>query len=297
MRSGGTTGVPEGDVIGGEDATGERGTPCSTDSTDSTGSRDSTDTALRYCTDFRDALRARDVSFRRAEELSGWGKSTIAAATRGPGLPNADLVTDVLGAVGLAPDAVAAWRARHDRLREPEPAPAPTSAPAPVPAPGASRPPRRSARRRAEIAVVAVLVALVAGLASALVLVLAAAPDAPAVRTVVVQNRVAIGDGALVEDRTPSYLSARPVARCANIPGCKIAGTDVSSGFTVAAVCQLTGEVITNADVTSTNIGQNPNAAVSALWLGARAPDGRIGYISEVYLAPAYRGGLGLPAC
>ena len=64
-----------------------------------------------------------------------------------------------------------------------------------------------------------------------------------------------------------------------------------------AAVCQLTGDAMTNADLTSTNIGQNPNVASSALWLGAPAPDGRVGYISEVYLAPAYRGGLGLPPC
>ncbi|MEJ2859751.1 hypothetical protein [Actinomycetospora flava] len=255
------------------------------------GARDSPE---RFCADFRDALRARDVSFRRAEELSGWGKSTIAAATRGPGLPNADLVTDVLGAVGLTPDEVAAWRSRHERLREPDAPPPPSAPPAP---PAAPAPPRRSTRRHVEIAVVAVLVVLVAGLATALVLVLAAAPDAPPYRTVVVQNRVAIGDGALVEDRSPSYLSSRPVARCANMPGCKIPGTDVGSGFTFVAVCQIVGEVITNADVTSTNIGQNPNAAVSEVWLGARAPDGRVGYISEVYLAPAYRGGLGLPAC
>ncbi|MEJ2887319.1 hypothetical protein [Actinomycetospora aeridis] len=260
------------------------------------------DSPARFCADFRDALRARDVSFRRAEELSGWGKSTIATATRGPGLPNADLVSDVLGAVGLEPDEVAAWQARHARLREPDaprddpppPAGPPPAAPPPPARPG---PARRSTRRRLEIVVFTVLVALVAGLATALVLVLAAAPDPPTDRTVVVQNRVAIGDGALVEDRTPSYLSSRPVARCANMPGCKIPGTDVGSGFTFEAVCQLTGEVITNADVTSTNIGQNPNAAVSELWLGARAPDGRVGYISEVYLAPAYRGGLGLPAC
>ena len=112
-----------------------------------------------------------------------------------------------------------------------------------------------------------------------------------------VQNKVAIGEGQLVEDRTPSYLGERPVARCANLPDCKIPGTDVGTGATFVAVCQLTGESITNADLTSTSIGQNPNAAVSELWLGARAPDGRVGYISEVYLAPAYRGGLGLPLC
>ncbi|GLZ44132.1 hypothetical protein Acsp06_03170 [Actinomycetospora sp. NBRC 106375] len=248
------------------------------------------DSAARYCADFRDVLRERDVSFRRAEELSGWGKSTIAAATRGPGLPNADLVGDVLGAIGLAPEDVARWRERHVRLREVATAP-----PVPDPARDPSVP-RRSSRRRAEIAVFAALVVLVVALAAALVVVLAARPAPPA-RTVVVQNRVAIGDGMLVEDRTPSYLATRPVAHCANMPDCKIAGTEVWSGATFVAVCQLTGEVITNADLTSTNIGRNPNAAVSEVWLGARAPDGRVGYISEVYLAPAYRGGLGLPAC
>ncbi|GAA4859699.1 hypothetical protein [Actinomycetospora straminea] len=237
------------------------------------------------------------MSFRRAEELSGWGKSTIAAATRGPGLPNADLVTDVLAAVGLDPDEVAAWRARHARLRDPEPAPDAPMPSAPVPTPATPpEPARRSTRRRVEIAVFVLLVALVAGLATALVLVLAE-PAPPEPRTVLVQNRVAIGPGELVEDRTPSYLSARPVAYCARQPGCKIPGTDVWSGATFEAVCQLTGEVITNADLTSTSIGQNPNAAVSEVWLGALAPDGRVGYISEVYLAPAYRGGLGLPHC
>lgn len=275
---------PRGDVIDGEGGGPQAADP---------GGRDS---PVRFCADFRETLRARDVSFRRAEELSGWGKSTIAAATRGPGLPNADLVTDVLGAVGLTPGEVAAWRSRHERLRDTDaPRDEPTAPPAPPAPPPA--PPGRTARRRAEIAVLAVLVALVAGLATALVLVVAAAPDPPVSRTVVVQNRVAIGDGALVEDRSPSYLSSRPVARCANIPGCKIPGTEVGTGFTLVAVCQMTGEVITNADVTSPNIGQNPNAAVSELWLGARAPGGRVGYISEVYLAPAYRGGLGLPPC
>ncbi|GAA4784504.1 hypothetical protein GCM10023200_17690 [Actinomycetospora chlora] len=260
------------------------------------------DSPARFCADFLDALQRHGVSFRRAEQLSGWGKSTIAAATRGPGLPNVDLVTDVLAAVGTDADDVDGWRVRHARLRDagstgptaPEPASTPVPAPAP-PDPAPASPPRRSARRRAEIAAFAVLVVLVAGLATALAVVLAARP-APT-RTVVVQNRVAIGPGGLVEDSTPSYLGTRPVAYCARQPGCKIPGTEVGSGATFVAVCQLSGDAITNADLTSTSIGQNPNAAVSALWLGARAPDGRIGYISEVYLAPPYRGGLGLPPC
>jgi hypothetical protein len=245
------------------------------------------DTPARFCADFLAELQRRGVSFRRAEGLSGWGKSTIAAATRGPGLPNVDLVTDVLAAVGVEAEDVEGWRVRHRQLGD---TPAPEGTPAPAPTS------RRSPRRRVEIAVFAALVVLVVGLATALVLVLTNPPDTET-RTLVVQNKVAIGEGQLVEDRTPSYLGERPVARCANQPGCKIPGTDVGTGATFLAVCRLTGESITNADLTSTNIGQNPNAAVSELWLGARAPDGRVGYISEVYLAPAYRGGLGLPPC
>ena len=249
------------------------------------------DTPAQFCADFLAAMQRRGVSFRRAEGLSGWGKSTIAAATRGPGLPNVDLVTDVLAAIGVEAADVEGWRTRHEALRDTAPAapPEPGHAPGPPTAP-------RTTRRRVEIAVFAALVVLVVGLATALVVVLASPPTVET-RTVVVQNKVAIGEGQLVEDRTPSYLGERPVARCANLPGCKIPGTDVGTGATFVAVCQLTGESITNADLTSTSIGQNPNAAVSELWLGARAPDGRVGYISEVYLAPAYRGGLGLPLC
>ena len=249
------------------------------------------DTPAQFCADFLGAMQRRGVSFRRAEGLSGWGKSTIAAATRGPGLPNVDLVSDVLAAIGVGAADVEGWRTRHEALRDTAPAapPEPGHAPGPPTAP-------RTTRRRVEIAVFAALVVLVVGLATALVVVLASPPTVET-RTVVVQNKVAIGEGQLVEDRTPSYLGERPVARCANLPGCKIPGTDVGTGATFVAVCQLTGESITNADLTSTSIGQNPNAAVSELWLGARAPDGRVGYISEVYLAPAYRGGLGLPLC
>jgi hypothetical protein len=247
------------------------------------------DTPAQFCADFLAAMQRRGVSFRRAEGLSGWGKSTIAAATRGPGLPNVDLVTDVLSAIGVEPADVEGWRARHAALRD--------TAPAAPPEPERGPPTgSRTTRRRVEIAVFVALLVLVVGLATALVVVQTSTP-AVETRTVVVQNKVAIGEGQLLEDRTPSYLGARPVARCANLPGCKIPGTDVGTGATFVAVCQLTGESITNADLTSTSIGQNPNAAVSELWLGARAPDGRVGYISEVYLAPAYRGGLGLPPC
>lgn len=115
--------------------------------------------------------------------------------------------------------------------------------------------------------------------------------------TLVVQNKVAIGASELVEDDSPSYLAIRPVARCANVPGCKLAGTDLYSGDTVQAFCQLQGALLTNADIESAGIKTNPNVAASALWYGIRWRDGRRGLINEVYIMPSYRGGLGLPSC
>ena len=41
----------------------------------------------------------------------------------------------------------------------------------------------------------------------------------------------------------------------------------------------------------------NPHRAHSTLWYRARFPDGRAGFLSEVYVDPASRGGLGLPDC
>lgn len=116
-------------------------------------------------------------------------------------------------------------------------------------------------------------------------------------RTIVVQNKVAFGPSSLLEDDSPSYLSSRPVARCANLPGCKLEGTDVESGDVLQVACQLQGELLTNADVSSPGVETNPNVAGSALWYGVIWRDGRRGFISEVYVGPTYRGGLGLPPC
>lgn len=114
--------------------------------------------------------------------------------------------------------------------------------------------------------------------------------------TVVVQNKVAFGPSTLQEDRTPEYLSSRPVSRCAE-HGCELSGTQMWSGTTVVVDCHIEGELLTNADIASPGIKTNPNAAASALWYEAVWPDGRRGYVSEVYLAPSYRGGMDLPPC
>lgn len=47
----------------------------------------------------------------------------------------------------------------------------------------------------------------------------------------------------------------------------------------------------------SVGVEDNPNVAASALWYGVQWADGRRGYLSEDYVTPMYRGGLGLPEC
>ncbi|BBH70150.1 hypothetical protein ACTI_68350 [Actinoplanes sp. OR16] len=111
---------------------------------------------------------------------------------------------------------------------------------------------------------------------------------------VIVQNKVALGTDGLAEDGTPAYLSARPVPRCAR-NGCKLAGTEMWSGAAIAVQCQAKGSVMHNYDVAAG--AANPHNARSELWYRAAAADGRTGYISEVYLEPRFRGGLGLPQC
>jgi hypothetical protein len=123
----------------------------------------------------------------------------------------------------------------------------------------------------------------------------AASPPAGS-RDIVVQNKVAIGPTALEEDDSPSYLSSRTVSRCANT-GCKLADTDVYSAAKLTAYCQTEGEWLTNVDLKSEGIKQNPALVASNVWYGVEWRDGRRGYISEVYIEESYRGGLDLPQC
>jgi hypothetical protein len=122
-------------------------------------------------------------------------------------------------------------------------------------------------------------------------------PAAPPGSTViVVQNKVAIGPSSLTEDVTPSYLSATTEPACAE-NGCEVPGTRMWSGAVLYAICQQYGATMTNEDLASPGIRHNPGGVSSALWYRARTRAGRRGYISEVYLTPASRGGLHLPRC
>jgi hypothetical protein len=114
--------------------------------------------------------------------------------------------------------------------------------------------------------------------------------------SVIVQNKVAIGPSKLIEDSSPSYLSSEAISRCAS-RGCKLQGTEMSSGAKLVASCWTHGEEMTNADFTSEGISQNKGAASSDLWYRALWVDGRIGYISDVYIVPQDRGTMDLKQC
>ncbi|MER5201028.1 helix-turn-helix domain-containing protein [Streptomyces sp. NPDC002755] len=113
---------------------------------------------------------------------------------------------------------------------------------------------------------------------------------------IVVQNKVAIGPNQLVEDSTPAYLSSRTVSRCAR-RGCKLVDTDFWSGAKLVATCWTRGERLTNQDAGSDGIQRNKNRVTSDLWYRAVWPDGRSGYLAEVYVVVGDRGGLGLGRC
>ena len=127
------------------------------------------------------------------------------------------------------------------------------------------------------------------------------APSAPAAGGRVVgegQNKYATGPDLLVEDDTPAYLTTKPVARCYK-RGCIVPGTKTLwSGSRVTASCQVRdGDSISNADETTTGIQQNPGRASSPRWYWVTMTGGRSGFIPEVWLTPASRGGRGLPDC
>jgi lambda repressor-like predicted transcriptional regulator len=259
------------------------------------------DPVREFCREFGAELDARGVSLRKAAEQSGWSKSAIANARGGAGLPREQLVVDVLTAIGLDAGEVESWRERHRALADGRAAATAPPAPEPTaPPPAAPEPPRRRVGRGVLLAA-----AVVAAVCLAAVVVAFSLPDgstgaradaAPVAAAVVtVQNKVALGATELVEDTSPAYLSAEPVAYCSR-RGCRMEGTDVASGALLVAVCHVRGERMWNYNLDSP-AADNPHRAASDLWYRLAWPDGRRGYLSEVYLDPASRGGLGLPQC
>jgi murein DD-endopeptidase MepM/ murein hydrolase activator NlpD len=121
-------------------------------------------------------------------------------------------------------------------------------------------------------------------------------PVPPARRVITVDNRVTNGMG-MREDPTPTRLSTQPWIRCST-RGCAIGGTERGTGGTYdAAVCQTSGERTTNGNDSSSADDANPERFESTRYYGVRLSNGTFGYVSEVWIRAADRGGLGLPAC
>lgn len=118
---------------------------------------------------------------------------------------------------------------------------------------------------------------------------------ASATRQIAVDNRVTNGAAQMRQD-TPAYLSTVTRNFCKR-DGCALLGTDVGSGAVLTAECTVLGDRTTNGQDNSTIDDGNPGLYSSTRWYGIRWGDGRFGYISEVWIAAQYRGGLGLRAC
>jgi hypothetical protein len=112
---------------------------------------------------------------------------------------------------------------------------------------------------------------------------------------VAIDNRVTNGAG-MREDDAPAYLSAVTENYCRS-RGCMVAGTEMGSGHQVVATCQVTGARTTNGHDSDPADDANPERFESTRWYRIAWPDGRTGYLSEVWVAAAHRGGLGLPGC
>ena len=251
--------------------------------------------------------KAGTPTYTKMARASGKSRTALAEAAGGDHVPTWPTVEAYVLACGGDPDA---WLVRWEQLREhPRVTPARAvvpgrgTAPVEVPdGPGTGVLPRRWVRSRRTTVLVAVAALAVVG--GSVAVSLSGAPRAPAAAAVLpagtvavtVQNKVALGADLLSEDRTPAYLSARTLASCKSL-GCAVPGTDHLSGDVLEASCTATGDQMTNRDVEDPASAANPGSASSSRWYGVPTTDGTIGYVSEVYLAPASRGGLGLPTC
>lgn len=120
-------------------------------------------------------------------------------------------------------------------------------------------------------------------------------PAPPSERVVVVLNQVTNGPTQMRED-VPAYLSTVPRNYCKR-DGCALGGTDMGTGAYLTAVCQTGGVRTTNGWDANPSDDGNPGLFESTRWYLIRWGDGRAGYLSEVWLYPQFRGGLGLPGC
>jgi hypothetical protein len=247
---------------------------------------------------------AGNPTYLKMARATGKSRTALAEAAGGDHVPRWETVEAYVRACNGKPED---WRSKWEALQESrEPPPAAIGSPSDPPDAAAKRsmPTRRSSKRHLLIwltgsvlvvAAVVVLATMFPGTRDQETQSPSTTPQPSGPVAVKVQNKVAIGTE-LLEDFTPAYLSSKPIPFCGR-EGCKIEDTEMSSGAVLAVDCYVMGTELSNADLTSPGIEHNRHKHTSALWYRAVLPGDKTGYISEVYVAPEHRGGLGLPKC
>jgi hypothetical protein len=248
---------------------------------------------------------------------TGKSRTALSEAVGGDHLPTWETVAAFLTACGSDP---VAWRSRWEEVRDDLQARAnqepvsvrpevdiaePESSQQPVAQPIQLRA-RRQLRRAAPYVVAILLSSSIASVVTATAAtqrgndpqrqVITADGSIASSAVIAVQNKVALGGNGLVEDSTPAYLSNEPIPFCAD-SGCKVGGTEVGSGALLVAFCYVHSHEMFNYNLDAAEARANPHRVASTLWYKAVFPRGESGYISEVYIRPADRGGRGLPVC
>jgi hypothetical protein len=236
--------------------------------------------------------QAGQPKYLQMQRRTGRSRTALAEAAGGDHLPTWDTVEAYVQACD---GDLVRWQARWAQARDAVRSQRGQAAAQGIAAAELPRSPRASRFQR-WLTAAAVAVLLVTAVTATLRGFHAAAKVATTSVIAVVQDKVATGPSALVEAPAPAYLSSRPVPSCA-AQGCEIPRTQMWSGVMVRVTCQVLGAKMTNEDLASAGITRNKAGITSSLWYRCILPNGAAGYLSEVYVAAAYRGGQDLPAC
>lgn len=267
----------------------------------------------QFAADLRELRRTAGLpKYLQMARATGRSRTALAEAAGGDHLPTWETVEAYVTACG---GNVTSWRVRWEQTRDltrsdlpsPDLQGAPPAGPDPAKPAADGQPPQHQpldptglpprTSRRPLIAIFTASALVIAGVAAVWWSHRGQDPSGDTAVVVTVQNKVAVGPSALTEDSTPEFLTSKPVAYCRR-RGCVVPGTDsLWSGALLPAICYTHGETITNANLSSAGIKDNPGAATSDGWYQVQLPSGTTGYIPEAYLAPKDRGGRGLPSC
>lgn len=117
--------------------------------------------------------------------------------------------------------------------------------------------------------------------------------NTPDTRQVTIQNKILNGPSGMLEGNPPIYFSTELRATC-RLNGCMVPDSWMGSGTVITVDYFTYGQQITNSNLHDPSDDANPDLATSTLWYHGSL-NGRSGWINEVWLVAADRGGLGLP--